>query len=229
MCEDPDRIRADIERTRSQMEGTVDALGYKADVKSRAKESLQETRDSAKESVMGTTRSMKEKLVGAKDSAGDATPDREQVKRQARQAKGLAQENPVGLALGAVAVGFVAGLLIPATRVEDEKLGEVSDQVVEKAKETGQEALEHGKQVAQETAQSAQETFKDSAQQHGQEVKETAQQTTGSKAHARPGRHAPRPRASPCRAPQPGGHASRYSSTSEQLAVASAMRVSAAP
>jgi len=166
------------------MEGTVDALGYKADVKSRAKESLQETRDSAKESVMGTTRSMKEKLVGAKDSAGDATPDREQVKRQARQAKGLAQENPVGLALGAVAVGFVAGLLIPATRVEDEKLGEVSDQVVEKAKETGQEALEHGKQVAQETAQSAQETFKDSAQQHGHEVKETAQenaqQTTGS-------------------------------------------------
>ena len=176
MGEDPDRIRAEIERTREQMEGTVDALGYKADVKSRAKESLQETRDSAKESVMGTTRSMKEKLVGAKDSAGEATPDREQVKRQARQAKGLAQENPVGLALGAVAVGFVAGLLIPSTRVEDEKLGEVSDQVVEKAKETGQEALEHGKQVAQETAQSAQETFKDSAQQHGLQVKETAQE-----------------------------------------------------
>jgi ElaB/YqjD/DUF883 family membrane-anchored ribosome-binding protein len=150
MGEDPDRIRAEIERTREQMEGTVDALGYKADVKSRAKESLQGTRDSAKESVM-------------------------QITRQAGQAKGLAQENPVGLALGAVAVGFVAGLLIPSTRVEDEKLGEVSDQVVEKAKETGQEALEHGKQVAQETAQSAQETFKDSAQQHGQEVKETAQ------------------------------------------------------
>ena len=180
MGEDPDRIRAEIERTRTEMEGTVDALGYKADVKSRAKESLQETRDSAKESVMGTTRSVKEKLVGAKDSVADtadgATPDRAQVKRQARQAKGLAQENPVGLALGAVAVGFVAGLLIPSTRVEDEKLGEVSDQVVEKAKETGQEALEHGKQVAQETAQSAQDTFKDSAQQHGQAVKETAQE-----------------------------------------------------
>ena len=180
MGEDPDRIRAEIERTRAEMEGTVDALGYKADVKSRAKESLQETRDSAKESVMGTTRSVKEKLVGAKDSvadtAGGATPDREQITRQARQAKGLAQENPVGLALGAVAVGFVAGLLIPSTRVEDDKLGEVSDQVVEKAKETGQEALEHGKQVAQETAQSAQETFKDSAQQQGQEVKETAQE-----------------------------------------------------
>ena len=179
MGEDPDRIRAQIEQTRVAMEGTVDALGHKADVKTRAKESLQETRDSAKESVVGATRNVREKLVGAKDSvsdsAGEATPDREQIKHQARRAKGLAQENPVGLALGAVAVGFIAGLLIPATRVEDEKLGEASDQVIEKAKETGQEALEHGKQVAQETAQSAQDTFKDSAQQHGQEVKETAQ------------------------------------------------------
>jgi ElaB/YqjD/DUF883 family membrane-anchored ribosome-binding protein len=159
---------------------TVDALGYKADVKSRAKESVQQKRDSAKESVVGATQTVKEKLVGAKDTvtgtAADATPDAEQIKQQARQAKGLAQENPFGLAIGSVAVGFLAGLLLPATRVEDEKLGEVSDQVVAKAKETGQEALEHGKQVAQETAQSAQETLKDSAGQHGQEVKETAQE-----------------------------------------------------
>jgi gas vesicle protein len=187
MGEDPDRIREQIELTRAEMGETVDALGYKADVKTRAKESLQDKRDSAKESVMGATQTVKEKLVGARDSVsdtagsatarvGEATPDREQVKRQARQAKGLAQENPLGLAIGSIAVGFIAGLLVPATRVEDEKLGEVSDQVIEKAKQTGQEALEHGKQVAQETAQSAQETLKDSAQQHGQEVKQTAQE-----------------------------------------------------
>ena len=187
MGEEPDRIRAEIEATRAEMSETVDALGYKADVKSRAKESIQEKRDSAKESVVGATQSVKEKLVGAKDSVSgtaggatsrvsDATPDKEQIKSQARQAKGLAQENPLGLAIGSIAVGFVAGLLVPATRIEDEKLGQVSDQVIEKAKETGQEALEHGKQVAQETAQSAQETLKESAQQHGQEVKGTAQE-----------------------------------------------------
>ncbi len=186
MGEDPDRIRQEIEQTRAEMTETVDALGYKADVKERAKESLQEKRDSAKESVMGAGQTVKEKLVGTKDSVsdtasgatakvGEVTPDREQIKRQARQAKGLAQENPLGLAIGSIAVGYLVGLLLPATRVEDEKLGEVSDQVVKKAKETGQEALEHGKQVAQETAQSAQETLKDSAEQHGQEVKQTAQ------------------------------------------------------
>jgi ElaB/YqjD/DUF883 family membrane-anchored ribosome-binding protein len=176
MGEDPSRIRAEIEQTRAEMGDTVDALGYKADVKSRAKESIQDKRDSAKESVVGATQSVKDKLVGAKDSVSDATPDGAQIKGQAKQAKGLAQENPIGLAIGSIAVGFLAGLLLPSTRVEDEKLGEASDQVLEKAKEAGQEALEHGKQVAQETAQSAQETFKDSAGQHGQEVKETAQQ-----------------------------------------------------
>ena len=186
MGEDPDRIREQIAQTRAEMGGTVDALSYKADVKSRAKESIQDRRDSAKESVVGASRTVKEKLVGAKDSVadtagdatdwvGDATPDSEQIRHQARQAKGLAQESPLGLAIGSIAVGYLVGLLLPATRVEDEKLGEVSDQVVAKAKETGQDALEHGKQVAQETAQSAQETLKDSAGQHGQEVKQTAQ------------------------------------------------------
>ena len=187
MGEDPDRIRREIEQTREQMGETIDALGYKADVKARAKESVQEKTQSVKESVVGVTQSAKEKLVGARDSVADtagsatttvsdAAPDREQVKQQARRAKGLAQENPIGLAIGSIAVGFIAGLLVPASRIEDEKLGEVSDQVVEKVKETGQEALERGKQVAQEAAQSAQETARESAQQHGEEMKQSAQQ-----------------------------------------------------
>jgi hypothetical protein len=169
--EDPDRIRREIEQTRAEMGETVDALGYKADVKSRAKESIQDK----KESVMGAASSAKERLVGAGQSVGDKTPDSEQVKYQARRAKSVAQENPLGLAVGALAVGFLAGMLVPATRVEDEKLGQVSDDVVDRIKETGQEALERGKQVAQEAAQSAQETVKDSGQQHADELKSSAQ------------------------------------------------------
>ena len=102
-------------------------------------------------------------------SASD-TPDAGQVKAKAKQGASVAQQNPLGLAIGAVAVGFVAGMLIPSTRVEDEKLGEASDSVIEKVKETGQEALEHGKQVAQDAAQTA----KESGQEHAQQVKESA-------------------------------------------------------
>jgi len=184
--EEPDRIRAEIEATRAEMSETVDALGYKADVKSRAKESIQEKKDSAKESIVGATQSVKEKIVGAGSSVGDSvssvggrvsdkTPDAEQVKHQAKRAVGIAQSNPLGLAIGSVAVGFIAGMLIPSTRVEDEKLGPVADDVKERAKQTGQEALEHGKQVAQDAAQSAQETVKESGQEHAQQVRDSAQ------------------------------------------------------
>ena len=167
MGEDPDRIRAEIEQTRAEMGETVDALGYKTDVKARAKDSIQDK----KESVMGVATSAKERLVGAGQSVGDATPDSQQVKQQARRAKSVAQDNPLGLAVGAVAVGFLAGMLIPSTRIEDDKLGAMSDDVIERAKETGQEALEHGKQVAQDAAQ----TVKDSGRAHADDLKTTAQ------------------------------------------------------
>jgi len=182
MGEDPDRIREEIEQTRAEMGETVDALGYKTDVKARAKDSIQDK----KESVMGVASSAKERLVGAGSSAkdsvvgagqtvGDKTPDTAQVKGQAKKAVSVAQSNPLGLAIGAVAVGFLAGMLAPATRIEDEKLGQISDDVIDRAKETGQEALERGKQVAQEAAQSAQETAKESGQQQAEELKSSAQ------------------------------------------------------
>jgi ElaB/YqjD/DUF883 family membrane-anchored ribosome-binding protein len=150
MGEDPDRIREEIVQTRLEMGETVDALGYKADVKSRAKD----------------------RVAGVKDRVVGATPDTGDVKQQARRAKSVAEENPLGLAVGAVAVGFLAGMLIPSTRVEDDKLGAMSDDVIERAKETGQEALERGKQVAQDAA----ETAKESGREHAEGLKETVTQ-----------------------------------------------------
>ena len=87
------------------------------------------------------------------------------MKQGAQRAAGVAKENPLGLAIGATAVGFVAGLLIPFTRVEDEKIGPMADQVKDKAKETGQEALERGKHVAQEAARRCTEEGRQQAQE----------------------------------------------------------------
>jgi ElaB/YqjD/DUF883 family membrane-anchored ribosome-binding protein len=134
MGQDPDVIRKDIEETRERMGDTVDALGHKADVKGRAKESM-----------TGKVDAMKEKVVGAKDSATDATPSTGEVRQGAKRAVGVVQENPLGLAVGAVAVGFLAGMLIPSTRIEDEKIGPMADHVKDQVKESGQEALERGK------------------------------------------------------------------------------------
>jgi hypothetical protein len=163
MGQDPDAIRQEIEGTRSQMGETIEAIGYKTDVKARAKDS-----------VSARTDAVKDKVAGVMGRANDSTPSGGDVKQGAKQAVSTAQENPLGLAIGAVAVGFVAGMLIPGTSIEDEKIGPMADQLKEQARETGQEALEHGKQVAQDVAESAQETVKESGQQHAQELASSA-------------------------------------------------------
>jgi len=169
MGEDPDAIRDEIADTRERMGDTIDALGYKADVKSRTKDN-----------VSGKVDSVKERLGLAGQKASDMTPDTEQVKGQARKAAGIAQENPLGLAVGAAAVGFLVGMLVPSSRVEDEKLGPMADRVKEQAKETGQEALERGKEVAQSAAQSAADTVSEEGQKHGEQLAESAKESAGS-------------------------------------------------
>jgi ElaB/YqjD/DUF883 family membrane-anchored ribosome-binding protein len=183
MGQDPDAIREEIAQTRAEMTETVEAIGYKADVPSRAKEAVAGKVDAARSKVGEATTRAKEAVTGTASRAGDtvgdtasrvgdATPSGDQVRQRARRAAGLAQENPLGLAVGAAAIGFLAGLAVPSTRVEDERLGPVADQVKDRVRETGQEALERGKQVAQETTQSAVHT----AKEHGQDLAASAKQ-----------------------------------------------------
>jgi gas vesicle protein len=138
----------------------VEALGHKADVPGRAKEA-----------VSGRVESVKSKISGA-------TPDSGDVKQGAHRAKGIAQENPLGLAIGAAAVGFVAGLLVPPTRVEDEKIGPMADQVKDKAKETGQEAMERGRDVARQAADSAKQTAQEAGREQAEGLKGSAHEKT---------------------------------------------------
>ena len=118
------------------------------------KESVAEKKDS----LVGTISGGRDAVVGKADSlvsrVGGIVPDGEQVKGGAAKV-GVSKENPLGLAIAGAAVGFVLGTLLPKTRVEDEKLGEISDQVTDKAKEAAQEALERGKSVAQDALAAA--------------------------------------------------------------------------
>jgi ElaB/YqjD/DUF883 family membrane-anchored ribosome-binding protein len=162
MGEETTRIRSEIEDTRERMGDTVDQLAYKANVPGRVKGSLADKRDRLKHQMQGTA-----------SRVNDATPDASDVRDGAKQVVGVAEENPLGLALGGVAAGFLLGMLLPSTRIEDEKVGPVADDVKELAKETGQEALERGKDVAQDAAQAAGESAQDAVQN----VKETVQES----------------------------------------------------
>jgi ElaB/YqjD/DUF883 family membrane-anchored ribosome-binding protein len=168
MGQDPAAIRKEIEQTREHMGETVDALGYKADVPARAKESISDKVDA-----------LRSKVTGVGSQVSDAAPEAGEVKQGAKQAVGVVQENPLGLAVGAAAVGFLAGMLLPHTRIEDERVGPMSDQLKEQARQTGEEALEHGKAIAQETA----ETAGTKAQEAAAEIKHRAQASTQAHAH----------------------------------------------
>jgi gas vesicle protein len=158
MGETPDHIREDIEDTRARMGETVEAIGYKADVKSRMKETIGEKKDA----VVGGADSLVSRVSGA-------VPDREQVMSGAKRV-GVSRENPLGLAIAGAAAGFLAGTLIPSTSAEDERLGEMSDQVGEKAREAGQEALERTKDVTRDAVDNARETMAEQSSEQAREM-----------------------------------------------------------
>jgi len=179
MGQDPAVIREQIEHTREHMGETVDALGYKADVPARAKDAIG--------SKVETLRS---RVGGAGSDVAERMPGSDEVKEGAQRAAGIVQENPLGLAIGGLAVGFLAGMAMPRTKLEDERVGPLADQVKQQARETGEEALEHGRQIAQETAASAQqatqhamkevrEQVQESARGHAEELGESARDAAG--------------------------------------------------
>ena len=167
MGEEPGRIREEIEETRERMGDTVDALADKANVGKRMKESVADKRDRLKQQLQGTA-----------SRVSDATPDGGDVREGAQRAVGIAEENPLGLAVGGLAAGFLIGMVIPSTKVEDERIGPVADKVKDQARETGQEALERGKAVAQDAA----ETVREHAQEAASDVKEQVGESARSEA-----------------------------------------------
>ena len=155
MGQDPSDIRAEIDETRARVGDEVDALSYKTDVPARVGDYVDDKKQAVKDKVTGVKDAVTE-------TASRAVPSGEKVGR----VKDTAERNPLGLAVGAAALGFVAGLLIPSTRAENEHMGEISDRVVGAAKDTASDAVERGKHVAQEAA----ETAKENAKEQGQEL-----------------------------------------------------------
>ncbi len=157
MGQDPSEVRHEIEETRSRMADTVDAIGHKTDVKGRVRGYVSEKKDAVTGTVSG------------------AVPDTEAVREKGRQAAGLAQENPLGLAVAGAAAGFLVGLAIPSTRTEDERIGSVADDLKERVRDTGEQALESGKQVAHDVKETARESAGEQSQELSSTLRENAE------------------------------------------------------
>jgi hypothetical protein len=178
MGQDTTQIRREIEETRSRMGDTVEAIGYKADVPSRVRDNLNERIASVKGSIGDAVGGTKDAVFGkahdlsdaasgtlsdARDRAGDAGAS-------GKRAVSLAMENPLGLALGALAVGFLGGLMLPVSDVERERIGPLREDIKGRAQAAVSEAVDAGRAMLDETIASVTE----SAQKHGAEIAQHA-------------------------------------------------------
>jgi uncharacterized protein YjbJ (UPF0337 family) len=159
------------------MGDTVEALGYKADVGARVKDSLSDRFERAKGTmtdVVGNVTGSVADLRDAAQAAAATNADTLNVKGGAQRAVSAIQENPIGLALTALALGFLAGSLVPVSDVERRRLQPIGLRLANQAKAATNDAIEAGKAVVSETVQGAVASALGSAQTHAADVVDAA-------------------------------------------------------
>jgi len=171
-----ERVVEAAQSARDTVSDTVhDARDAVAGAARSAKETVGEAAHTAREKVAGVVDGAREKAAAVGEGAREALDSvgergarlRQRAHVRVRDAKiGFWQtldEQPLVVGAAAIAVGLVAGLLIPGTSREDELVGEKRDEMWQRAQEKGRDVLQKGKYVAQAAAH----TLKTEAQQQG--------------------------------------------------------------
>jgi len=183
MTDSPDQIRAEIEKTRRELGGDVDALADKV--------SPSKIVDRQADKVKHALGSVRDKVMGAADDTGTAISDAgssvaEHVGDAKDKVVAKAEGNPLAVGLIAFGVGLLAASLIPASEKEKKVAADVKDQaqplideVADVAKDIGANLKEPAKQAAtavKDVAADSVETVKEDAQYAVADVKDQAGQ-----------------------------------------------------
>jgi uncharacterized protein YegP (UPF0339 family) len=185
---DPDEIRADIERTRAALSDDVDDLAESVKPRSVARRQVDKVKDAVggvKDRVMGSDDddydtgamgtvsdkayaardAVADKAYAAKDTVGEKASEAADAVREAPATlKRKAQGNPLAAGVIAFGLGMLVSSLIPSSEKERQAVS------------TLQENLEPVKQKATEVARDMGESLKPAAQEAAESVKSTAQE-----------------------------------------------------
>jgi hypothetical protein len=199
---DPDEIRADIERTRATLSGDVDELAESVkpqNVAGRQMDKIKDAVGSVKERVMGSDEddysgsavdtvsdeagsarnAMTDNAYAAKDAVGQkAYEAREAVSQAPTTVKRKAQGNPLAAGVIAFGLGMLVSSLIPSTEKEREAVSQLQDSLgplKDKASEVAGDVAGNLRQPAQEAAASVKTTATEGAQNVQQEGQSAAQ------------------------------------------------------
>jgi gas vesicle protein len=181
MAEEPDRIKDDIETTRSELTRNVDALADRTmpnRVVRRGWDDLKEKVHGMSEKVMGTPRDMahsaKDTTQSAAGSVQEATARAGEVasdvagtiRRAPQTLARQAQGNPIAAGVIAFGVGLLAASLVPTTDMEKRAGRQIKD--------NAGDLIEPMREPLAESAQQLKEGFSESVGDAAQQVKETA-------------------------------------------------------
>ncbi|HTW85788.1 MAG TPA: hypothetical protein VMD91_17085 [Candidatus Sulfotelmatobacter sp.] len=98
------------------------------------------------------------------DAGTRVTRARDEASQRGRKMAQAVAENPLGITLGALAIGFLVGLLIPVTEIERERVGKpVRDAATQRTHAVMENAVEAAREIVRDTLQAA----RSSAQAHG--------------------------------------------------------------
>lgn len=182
--DDPDAIRADIERTRRDLGQDVDALADKVNPGKMAQRQTDRVRRAAtrmKDRVMGTASDVIDSTHDAMGHAGGA------VAGAPRRAASATQGNPVAVGLIAFGVGLLAASLIPASRREQdaaEKVKDAASSLVDEVKDVAMESADRLREPAMEAAEAVKERAKEGVESVKAEGQDAASEVQSDAKHA---------------------------------------------
>jgi hypothetical protein len=203
---DPDEIRADIERTRATLSDDVDDLAESVKPKSVARRQVDKVKDAVggvKDRVMGSDDddydtgamgtvsdkayaardTVADKAYAAKDTVSEKASDAADAVREAPATlKRKAQGNPLAAGVIAFGLGMLVSSLIPSSEKERQAVSTLQENlepVKEKATEVARDVGESLKPAAQEAADSVKSTAQEGVESVKQEGQSAAQDVKG--------------------------------------------------
>ena len=106
--------------------------------------------NNAFDQAKGSARDLSNSALDALTNIGDRT--KEGTLRVSRGVQRMARENPLAVGAVAVAVGAAVGLAVPASKVEEEYMGEASDKLRDKTKQVVRETMDKVQDAAKQAA-----------------------------------------------------------------------------
>lgn len=143
-----------VKSTASSVAGGASAAG--SATSQAARRAYLQSRAAGRDAYRETARSARSGARSASQTASDQLSDA--YSATSRRVQRAHDEAPLALGLGIMALGAIAGALIPRTRREDELMGEASDDVISEAREQAEQAYERGQSAVSHTVDAAKES-----------------------------------------------------------------------